>query len=119
MPVEVSSAGSRTSTRMGFWVGEGVSEGREAFICVLCISHDSLSKEGWGRHTSLNPHCLHDGSPFPLFHRTDSCEPRFKRTEGAMAAGVLEDVHRFLPPQVLVVLSDLLSNALLPLRRQA
>lgn len=75
-------------------------------------------KDGGGEHTSLNPHCLHDGSPFPLFHRTDSCEPRFKRTEGAMAAGVLEDVHKFLPPQV-VVLKDLFSNALLPLRRQA
>ena len=35
MPVEVSSAGSRTSTRIGFWVGEGESEGRDAFIYIL------------------------------------------------------------------------------------
>ena len=36
MPVEVSSAGSRTSTRIGFWVGEeGESEGRDAFIYIM------------------------------------------------------------------------------------
>lgn len=76
IPVPVSSAGSRTSIRMGVWVGEvGVVEGRVVFIfwglliCLcLCPCPCPFGFEDGGRlggggvggraeHTSSNPHC--------------------------------------------------------------
>lgn len=57
MPVPVSSAGSRTSTRwiFGLWVGLSAEAGREAFIFFFVSFLVYGLQFVWGLHTSSKP----------------------------------------------------------------
>lgn len=68
----------------------------------LVQPHENGVKGGKTRsHTSSNPHCLHDGSSLPLFHRTEP-EPEPERRESGATPVALDDVHRLLVVVVFV-----------------